>query len=61
MADRHRPIFEPYLRSFFVHAEDRGLIRRYKLEILTTLANAANISTILREFQVSIDLEGEKR
>ena len=52
MAEKHKQIFEPYLKSFFVHSNDSGLVKYYKLEILTTLANAANISTILREFQV---------
>jgi AP-3 complex subunit beta len=52
IADKHKQIFEPYLRSFYVHSNDSGLVKRYKLEILTTLANASNISTILKEFQV---------
>ncbi len=52
IADKHKQIFEPYLKSFYVHSNDSGLVKRYKLEILTILANASNISTILREFQV---------
>lgn len=52
IADKHKEIFEPYLKSFYVHSNDSGLVKRYKLEILTVLANASNISTILREFQV---------
>lgn len=56
IADKHRNIFEPHLKSFYVHSTDSGLIKRYKLEILTTLANSSNISTILREFQVIIRL-----
>lgn len=52
IADKHKDIFEPYLKSFYVHSNDSGLVKRYKLEILTILANATNISTILREFQV---------
>ncbi|CAF0807411.1 unnamed protein product [Adineta ricciae] len=54
MADKHKNIFEPYLKSFYVHSNDSGLVKRYKLEILTTLANASNISTILREFQTYV-------
>jgi len=52
MADKHKQIFEPYLKSFYVHSNDSSHVKRYKLEILTILANASNISTILREFQV---------
>ena len=52
IADKHKEIFEPYLKSFYVHSTDTGLVKRYKLEILTTLANGSTISTILREFQV---------
>ncbi len=52
IAEKHKQIFEPYLKSFYVHSNDSGLVKRYKLEILTILANASNISTILREFQV---------
>jgi AP-3 complex subunit beta len=52
MADKHKQIFEPYLKSFYVHSNDSRHVKRYKLEILTILANASNISTILREFQV---------
>ena len=52
MADKYKQIFEPYLKSFYVHSSDSSLVKQYKLEILTTLGNASNISTILREFQV---------
>ncbi|CAF1506511.1 unnamed protein product [Rotaria sordida] len=54
IADKHKQIFEPYLKSFYVHSNDSSLVKRYKLEILTTLANASNISTILREFQTYV-------
>ncbi|CAF3471966.1 unnamed protein product [Rotaria socialis] len=54
IADKHKQIFEPHLKSFYVHSNDSGLVKRYKLEILTTLANASNISTILREFQTYV-------
>ncbi len=56
IADKHKQIFEPYLKSFYVHSNDSGLVKRYKLEILTILANGSNISTILREFQVQKNL-----
>ncbi|CAF1101511.1 unnamed protein product [Didymodactylos carnosus] len=54
MADKHKQIFEPYLKSFYVHSNDSGQVKRYKLEILTVLANETNISTILREFQTYV-------
>ncbi|CAF2484524.1 unnamed protein product [Rotaria sp. Silwood2] len=54
MADKHKQIFEPYLKSFYVHSNDSSHVKRYKLEILTVLANASNISTILREFQTYV-------
>ena len=52
MADKHKQIFGPYLKSFYVHSNDSSLVKRYKLEVLTILATASNIATILREFQV---------
>ncbi|CAF1438057.1 unnamed protein product, partial [Didymodactylos carnosus] len=54
MADKHKEIFEPHLKSFYIHSTDNGQVKRYKLEILTILANASNISTILREFQTYV-------
>lgn len=54
MADKHKQIFEPFLKSFYVHSNDTSLVKQYKLEILTILANGSNISTILREFQVKM-------
>jgi AP-3 complex subunit beta len=54
IADKHKQIFEPYLKSFYVHSNDSGLVKHYKLEILTILANASNISIILREFQTYV-------
>ncbi|CAF1526244.1 unnamed protein product [Rotaria magnacalcarata] len=54
MADKHKQIFEPYLKSFYVHSNDSSYVKCYKLEILTTLANASNIATILREFQTYV-------
>lgn len=52
MADKYKEIFEPFLKSFYVHSNDSALVKQYKLEILTILGNASTISTILREFQV---------
>ncbi len=52
MADKHKHIFEPHLKSFYVHSNDSSQVKCYKLEILTILANTSTISTILREFQV---------
>ncbi|KAK0140886.1 AP-3 complex subunit beta-1 [Merluccius polli] len=47
-------MFEPYLKSFYVRSTDPTHIKTLKLEILTNLANEANISTILREFQTYV-------
>jgi AP-3 complex subunit beta len=55
IADKHKEIFEPHLKSFYVHSNDTGLVKRFKLEILTIVAGSSNISTILREFQVCMD------
>uniref|UniRef100_A0A673JGY5 AP-3 complex subunit beta n=1 Tax=Sinocyclocheilus rhinocerous TaxID=307959 RepID=A0A673JGY5_9TELE len=47
-------MFEPYLKSFYIRSTDPTQIKILKLEVLTNLANEANISTILREFQTYI-------
>uniref|UniRef100_A0A8C7SQP2 AP-3 complex subunit beta n=1 Tax=Oncorhynchus mykiss TaxID=8022 RepID=A0A8C7SQP2_ONCMY len=47
-------MFEPYMKSFYVRSTDATHIKSLKLEILTSLANEANISTILREFQTYV-------
>uniref|UniRef100_A0A8C6KTQ3 Adaptor related protein complex 3 subunit beta 1 n=1 Tax=Nothobranchius furzeri TaxID=105023 RepID=A0A8C6KTQ3_NOTFU len=47
-------MFEPYMKSFYVRSTDSTHIKTLKLEILTNLANEANISTILREFQTYV-------
>ncbi|KAG7253141.1 hypothetical protein CRUP_025789, partial [Coryphaenoides rupestris] len=52
MSIQRKGMFEPYLKSFYVRSTDPTHIKTLKLEILTNLANEANISTILREFQV---------
>lgn len=49
-----KSLFEPYLKSFFVKANDSTQIKILKLEILTNLSNSGNISLILREFQAYI-------
>ncbi|CAF3835359.1 unnamed protein product [Adineta steineri] len=54
MADKHKEIFGPFLKSFYVHSNDSSHVKYYKLEILTILANASNISTILREFHTYV-------
>uniref|UniRef100_A0A3Q0SED8 Adaptor related protein complex 3 subunit beta 1 n=1 Tax=Amphilophus citrinellus TaxID=61819 RepID=A0A3Q0SED8_AMPCI len=49
---RKQGIFEAFIKSFYVRSTDATHIKTLKqLEILTNLANEANISTILREFQ----------
>uniref|UniRef100_A0A7N8YDQ6 AP-3 complex subunit beta n=1 Tax=Mastacembelus armatus TaxID=205130 RepID=A0A7N8YDQ6_9TELE len=47
-------LFEPFLKSFYVRSTDASHIKTLKLEILTNLANEANISIILREFQTYV-------
>ncbi|XP_039614326.1 AP-3 complex subunit beta-1 [Polypterus senegalus] len=51
---QRKGMFEPYLKSFYVRSTDATHIKILKLEILTNLANEANISTILREFQTYV-------
>ncbi|KAI4816952.1 hypothetical protein KUCAC02_009251 [Chaenocephalus aceratus] len=54
MSIQRKGIFEPYMKSFYVRSTDATHIKTLKLEILTNLANEANISTILREFQTYV-------
>ncbi|XP_038148440.1 AP-3 complex subunit beta-1 isoform X1 [Cyprinodon tularosa] len=54
MSIQRKGMFEPYMKSFYVRSTDATHIKTLKLEILTNLANEANISTILREFQTYV-------
>ncbi|KAK1176512.1 AP-3 complex subunit beta-1-like [Acipenser oxyrinchus oxyrinchus] len=54
MSIQRKGMFEPYLKSFYVRSTDPTHIKTLKLEILTNLANGANISTVLREFQTYV-------
>ncbi|KAM9307033.1 AP-3 complex subunit beta-1 [Pholidichthys leucotaenia] len=54
MSIERKGLFEPYMKSFYVRSTDPTHIKTLKLEILTNLANEANISTILREFQTYV-------
>ncbi|XP_062290410.1 AP-3 complex subunit beta-1 isoform X1 [Scomber scombrus] len=54
MSIQRKGMFEPYMKSFYVRSTDASHIKTLKLEILTNLANEANISTILREFQTYV-------
>lgn len=54
MSIQRKGMFEPFLKSFYVRSTDPTHIKTLKLEILTNLANEANISTILREFQTYV-------
>ncbi|XP_075832410.1 AP-3 complex subunit beta-1 [Microtus pennsylvanicus] len=54
MSIQRKGMFEPYLKSFYVRSTDPTMIKTLKLEILTNLANEANISTLLREFQTYV-------
>uniref|UniRef100_A0A3Q3W448 Clathrin/coatomer adaptor adaptin-like N-terminal domain-containing protein n=1 Tax=Mola mola TaxID=94237 RepID=A0A3Q3W448_MOLML len=51
---RKQGMFEPFMKSFYVRSTDATHIKTLKLEILTNLANEANISTLLREFQTYV-------
>ncbi|XP_049593467.1 AP-3 complex subunit beta-1 isoform X2 [Syngnathus scovelli] len=54
MSIQRKGMFEPFMKSFYVRSTDNTHIKTLKLEILTNLANEANISTILREFQTYV-------
>ncbi|KAM4810416.1 AP-3 complex subunit beta-1 [Rhinophrynus dorsalis] len=54
MSIQRKGLFEPYLKSFYVRSTDPTMIKTLKLEIMTNLANEANISTLLREFQTYV-------
>ncbi|XP_026526379.1 AP-3 complex subunit beta-1 isoform X2 [Notechis scutatus] len=54
MSIQRKGLFEPYLKSFYIRSTDPTMIKTLKLEILTNLANEANISTLLREFQTYV-------
>ncbi|XP_051906538.1 AP-3 complex subunit beta-1 isoform X2 [Hippocampus zosterae] len=54
MSIQRKGMFEPFMKSFYVRSTDTTDIKTLKLEILTNLANEANISTILREFQTYV-------
>ncbi|KAM7166973.1 AP-3 complex subunit beta-1 isoform 2-T2 [Macrochelys suwanniensis] len=54
MSIQRKGMFEPFLKSFYVRSTDPTMIKTSKLEILTNLANEANISTLLREFQTYV-------
>ncbi|XP_043951612.1 AP-3 complex subunit beta-1 isoform X2 [Gambusia affinis] len=54
MSIQRKGMFEPHMKSFYVRSTDATHIKTLKLEILTNLANEANISTILREFQTYV-------
>ncbi|XP_015794283.1 AP-3 complex subunit beta-2 [Tetranychus urticae] len=49
-----KPLFEPYLKSFFIKSRDSTQIKILKLSILTNLSSSSNIPLILREFQAYI-------
>uniref|UniRef100_A0A3Q3WFT5 Clathrin/coatomer adaptor adaptin-like N-terminal domain-containing protein n=1 Tax=Mola mola TaxID=94237 RepID=A0A3Q3WFT5_MOLML len=54
MSIQRKGMFEPFMKSFYVRSTDATHIKTLKLEILTNLANEANISTLLREFQTYV-------
>lgn len=54
MAQKNHAMFQPHQKSFYVHSNDSIHVKLLKLEILTCLANPANISIILREFQAYV-------
>ncbi|KAM3940045.1 AP-3 complex subunit beta-1 isoform 2-T2 [Leptodactylus fuscus] len=54
MSIQRKGLFEPFLKSFYVRSTDPTTIKTLKLEIMTNLANEANVSTLLREFQTYV-------
>ena len=50
-----KPLFEPFLKSFFVKSGDSTQLKILKLKILTNLCGSSNIPLILREFQAYIN------
>ncbi|XP_053151858.1 LOW QUALITY PROTEIN: AP-3 complex subunit beta-1 [Hemicordylus capensis] len=54
MSIQRKGMFEPYLKSFYVRSTDPTMIKTLKLEIMTNLANEANIATLLKEFQTYV-------
>ncbi|CAN8027190.1 unnamed protein product [Ixodes persulcatus] len=54
MSTKHKGMFEPFLKSFFVRTSDPTHIKLLKLEVLTNLATETNVSIILREFQTYV-------
>eukprot|EP01132_Coremiostelium_polycephalum_P011829 gene11829-14469_t len=53
-------MFEPHLSEFFINSGDPEYCIKLKLEILTRLATAENISKILKEFKEYIKNEDKK-
>ncbi|XP_067931341.1 AP-3 complex subunit beta-2-like [Watersipora subatra] len=51
LALNRRGMFEPYIKSFYINANDAIHIKLLKLEILTSLATENNVSVMIREFQ----------
>jgi AP-3 complex subunit beta len=47
-------MFEPYLKSFYIHSSDPTNIRLLKLDIIANVAGESSIHTILREFRTYI-------
>lgn len=54
LSTKHKGMFEPYMKSFFVRFSDPTHIKLLKLEILTNLATENSVSFILREFQTYV-------
>jgi len=57
MAATKPELFEPHLTEFFVRATDPSFIRNLKLEIISSVATAENISKILKELKTYINRE----
>ena len=54
VAQKNQAMFQAHQKSFYVHSNDSIQVKLLKLEILTILANEANISVLLREFQAYV-------
>eukprot|EP01135_Chromosphaera_perkinsii_P002899 Nk52_evm10s230 gene=Nk52_evmTU10s230 len=60
MSGRRASLFAPYLKKFYVLSSDAIFNRLLKLEILTNIANEANIPALLMEFQTYVKSNDEK-
>lgn len=53
-------MFSPYVTDFFVSATDPFFVKKFKINIISLLANESNISKILREFKFYASQEDDE-